>query len=243
MKVTYLITLALAFTVSAGYAQKKKETKPAKEQKTTMVLKDKKDKVSYTIGQDIGKNFKTQGIDVNPDVLLKGIKDALDGSVSLLSEEEKMKIIQEFQTELQTAHDAKMKKESEMASAENKKFFDENAKKEGITTTPSGLQYKVLAQGSGTGKSPSATDTVKVHYKGSLVNGTVFDSSYDRGEPIEFPLNGVIPGWTEGVQLMKEGDKFQFFIPSELGYGPRGAGGVIPPNAILIFEVELLKVK
>ena len=121
-------------------------------------------------------------------------------------------------------------------------FLKENAKKEGVKTTASGLQYKVLKEGEG--KSPKATDTVKVHYKGTLIDGTEFDSSYKRGEPIEFPLNGVIPGWTEGVQLMKEGAKYQFTIPSKIGYGERGTpGGPIPPNATLIFEVELIQVK
>ncbi|MCA0445455.1 MAG: FKBP-type peptidyl-prolyl cis-trans isomerase [Bacteroidetes bacterium] len=238
MKSAGILFLAIALSASAGYAQKKKETKPVKS-----VLKTQEDTVSYSIGQDIGKNFKTQGIAINPDLLVKGLKDALAGSKALLTDAEMGQCIQEFQKELQEKRMETMNKESAMATAENKKFFDENAKNEGINTTASGLQYKVLSAGPGTGKAPAATDTVKVHYKGSLTNGQVFDSSYDRGEPIEFPLNGVIPGWTEGLQLMKEGDKFQFFIPSELGYGPRGAGGVIPPNAILIFDVELLQVK
>ncbi|MDB6120923.1 MAG: FKBP-type peptidyl-prolyl cis-trans isomerase [Verrucomicrobiaceae bacterium] len=130
---------------------------------------------------------------------------------------------------------------SDIALAKGEKFLQENAAKEGVTTTASGLQYKVLTPG--TGKSPKATDTVLVHYAGTLIDGTEFDSSYKRKEPIEFPLNGVIAGWTEGVQLMSEGAKFRFFIPSKLGYGARGAGGVIGPNQALIFEVELLKVK
>ena len=129
---------------------------------------------------------------------------------------------------------------SDIALALGEKFLQENATKEGVTTTASGLQYKVLTPG--TGKSPKATDTVLVHYAGTLINGTEFDSSYKRKEPISFPLNGVIAGWTEGVQLMSEGAKFRFFIPSKLAYGARGAGGVIGPNQALIFEVELLKV-
>lgn len=130
---------------------------------------------------------------------------------------------------------------SDIALAKGEKFLQDNAAKEGVTTTASGLQYKVITEG--TGKSPKATDTVLVHYAGTLINGTEFDSSYKRKEPIEFPLNRVIAGWTEGVQLMKEGAKFRFFIPSKLAYGPRGAGRDIGPNEALIFEVELLKVK
>lgn len=129
---------------------------------------------------------------------------------------------------------------SDIALAKGEKFLEENAKKEGVTTTASGLQYKVLT--AGTGKSPKATDTVLVHYRGTLIDGTEFDSSYKRKEPISFPLNRVIAGWTEGVQLMQEGAKFEFYIPSKLGYGSRGAGRDIGPNQALIFEVELLKV-
>ncbi len=130
---------------------------------------------------------------------------------------------------------------STFAEDKGQEFLKENAKKEGVKTTASGLQYKVVKEGDG--KSPKATDTVKVHYRGTLIDGTEFDSSYKRNEPIEFPLNGVIKGWTEGLQLMKEGSKYILYIPSNLGYGARGAGGVIPPDATLIFEVELLKVK
>ena len=130
---------------------------------------------------------------------------------------------------------------SDIALAKGEKFLQDNAAKEGVVTTASGLQYKVITEGAG--KSPKATDTVLVHYAGTLINGTEFDSSYKRKEPIEFPLNRVIPGWTEGVQLMKEGAKYRFFIPSKLAYGPRGAGRDIGPNEALIFEVELLKVK
>ena len=129
---------------------------------------------------------------------------------------------------------------SDIALAKGEKFLADNAKKEGVTTTASGLQYKVITPG--TGKSPKATDTVLVHYRGTLISGVEFDSSYARREPIEFPLNGVIRGWTEGVQLMQEGAKYQFFIPSKLAYGPRGAGRDIGPNEALIFEVELIKV-
>lgn len=130
---------------------------------------------------------------------------------------------------------------SDIALAKGEKFLEDNAKKEGVTVTPSGLQYKVITPG--TGKSPKATDTVEVHYEGTLIDGTVFDSSYRRKESIEFPLNRVIAGWTEGVQLMQEGSKYRFYIPSKLAYGPRGAGRDIGPNEALIFDVELIKVK
>lgn len=130
---------------------------------------------------------------------------------------------------------------SDIALAKGEKFLEDNAKKEGVTVTASGLQYKVITPG--TGKSPKATDTVEVHYEGTLIDGTVFDSSYRRGQTIEFPLNRVIAGWTEGVQLMQEGAKYRFFIPSKLAYGARGAGGVIGPNQALIFDVELIKVR
>jgi len=130
---------------------------------------------------------------------------------------------------------------SDIAFAKGEKFLEDNAKKDGVTVTASGLQYKVITPG--TGKSPKATDTVEVHYEGTLIDGTVFDSSYRRKESIEFPLNGVIAGWTEGVQLMQEGAKYRFFIPSKLAYGSRGAGGVIGPNQALIFDVELIKVR
>lgn len=236
MKKVLLIMITVLFAVSAGMAQKKKDKKPDAE------LKSKSDKLSYAIGHDMGKNFKTQGIEINAEVFAKGLKDALTDAKMMITEEECEFVIKNFQQEMQQKQTEKMAKEAEEANVANQIFFDENAKKEGVKTTASGLQYKVISLGSDTGKTPKATDKVKVHYKGSLTDGKVFDSSYDRGEPIEFSLNGVIPGWTEGLQLMKEGDKFELYIPSNLGYGPRGAGGVIPPNAILIFEVELLKV-
>jgi len=132
---------------------------------------------------------------------------------------------------------------SQSALEKGKAFLEENASKEGVKVTESGLQYKVLEEGDPAGKSPSATDTVEVHYRGTLIDGTEFDSSYKRGQPLSFPLNRVIPGWTEGMQFMKEGAKYQFFIPSHLAYGPQGAGGIIGPNETLIFEVELLKVR
>ena len=235
MKTLVIALLGLMMISQPLSAQKKKDGKKP--------MTERKDKISYSIGYDLGKNFKEQGIEITADLVASGIKDALSGAKTALTDEEMENILKGFQMELQAKRTEAMNKEAEKANVENQKFFEENGKKEGVITTASGLQYKILSSKNDSGKSPKATNTVKVHYKGSLLNGKVFDSSYDRNEPIEFPLNGVIPGWTEGVQLMKEGDTFEFYIPSQLGYGARGAGGVIPPNAALIFVVELLEVK
>lgn len=207
-----------------------------------MELKDLKQKASYSIGADIASNMKRQEIDLDIKALVAGLSDAFAGSKMALTDAEMKDALAQFRTDLM----AKMEAKQKSAGADNKKageaFLAANAKKEGVKATASGLQYKVLKAGKGT-KSPKATDTVKVHYHGTLIDGTVFDSSVDRGEPISFPLNGVIKGWTEGVQLMKEGDKYQFTIPSELAYGDQGAGGKIGPNSTLIFDVELLAIE
>lgn len=205
-------------------------------------LKDAKQKSSYAIGMDIGNNFKRQEIDIDPKALAAGLADAISGKTQM-TEAESKQVLTEFRTSLM----AKMQEREKAAGEKNIKagedFLAANAKKEGVKTTASGLQYKVLKAGDGKGKSPKPTDTVKVHYHGTLIDGTVFDSSVERGEPAEFPVNGVIPGWTEVLQLMKEGDKWQVYIPAKLAYGERGAGGKIGPNATLIFDVELLKVQ
>ncbi len=207
-----------------------------------MELKDLKQKASYSIGAAIASNMKRQEIDLDIKALVAGLSDAFAGSKMALTDAEMKDALAQFRTDLM----AKMEAKQKSAGADNKKageaFLAANAKKEGVKATASGLQYKVLKAGKGT-KSPKATDTVKVHYHGTLIDGSVFDSSVDRGEPISFPLNGVIKGWTEGVQLMKEGDKYQFTIPSELAYGDQGAGGKIGPNSTLIFDVELLAIE
>lgn len=207
----------------------------------TPALKTQKEKVSYIIGTDIGNNFKKQGIDIEPDILMKGIKDALSGNKLLLSEKETTDIMTAYKQEFM----AKQAEATKVLGEKNKKdgeaYLAENKKKEGVKTLPSGLQYKVIADG--TGKSPKATDTVVVNYRGMLIDGTEFDSSYKRGQSATFPVNGVIPGWTEALQLMKEGSKWQIVLPSNIAYGDRGAGGNIGPNAVLIFEVELIAVK
>jgi len=198
------------------------------------------DRVSYGIGMNIGRDFKKQEIKVNPDLLAQGIRDALAGGDTLMTDEEVQQTITELQQIMQAKQQAKMKELGEANLKEGKEFLAANAKKEGIKTTASGLQYKVIEEGKG--KAPLATDKVKVHYRGTLINGEEFDSSYKRGEPVTFALNGVIKGWTEALQLMKEGSKYEIYLPAELAYGERGAAPVIGPNATLIFEVELLEV-
>lgn len=192
------------------------------------------DKISYALGLGIGHQLKNMGIEnFSVEDFAQSIKDVMeDKAIAMTS--------QEAQALLNTYFQEKQKAESQKAISEGKAFLEENAKKEGVVTTKSGLQYEILTEG--TGKQPKATDTVRCHYEGSLINGSVFDSSYKRGEPAEFGLSQVIPGWTEGVQLMKEGAKYRFYIPYLLGYGENGAGSSIPPYSTLIFDVELIKV-
>lgn len=217
-------------------------------------LKTKQDSVSYAIGVDIGRNMKRQDIELDLNVLLAGMKDAsasptpdklTDANKASnkiqLTDEQMQAVMQSFQAEMMAKVQAKRAKESEANTAQGKKFLEDNAKKEGVKTTASGLQYKVITANP-SGKSPADTSTVRVHYKGTLIDGTEFDSSYKRGQPTEFPVNGVIKGWTEALKLMKTGEKFQLFIPSELAYGAQGAPPSISPNATLVFEVELLAI-
>lgn len=198
------------------------------------------DRVSYGIGMNIGRDFSNQDIQVNADLLAQGIKDVQAGGSTLMSEEEVQQTIAELQKILQTKQAAKVKELGDANKQAGAEFLAANAKKEGVKTTASGLQYQVIEEG--TGKIPTATDKVKVHYRGTLVDGTEFDSSYQRGEPAVFPVNGVIKGWTEALQLMKEKAKYRLFIPADLAYGERGAGPVIGPNSTLIFDVELMEV-
>lgn len=192
------------------------------------------DKLSYAWGLAMGMQLKGMGVkEIDSESFKDGVKVAFDGGTPLITTEEAQKLINDYLEDLQ-------KKATEAAQSESKAFLDENAKKEGVKVTASGLQYKVLKEGEGA--TPTAEDEVTVHYTGKLLNGTVFDSSVNRGEPATFPLNRVIPGWTEGVQLMKEGSKYEFYIPSDLAYGPQGIPNVIPPHSTLIFEVELIKV-
>ena len=200
------------------------------------------DNVSYALGLGIGSQLKSMGAEsLNIDDFAQAIKDVLNDSELKISMADPQKIVQKFFQEQEAKQRAAMAETGKKLKAEGEAYLAENAKKDGVITTASGLQYTVLKEG--TGKSPKATDTVVCHYEGFLTNGTVFDSSIQRGEPAAFPLNGVIAGWTEGLQLMKEGGKNRFFIPYHLAYGEAGAAGSIPPYAALIFDVELIEVK
>ena len=201
---------------------------------------DAKAKESYSLGYQFGQNMKAQGIDLDLEIYAAGIRDALSGTSPQLSPDEIRTVVTELQKRITAARQKENKALADKNLAEARAFLEENKKKEGVITLPSGLQYKVLTEGSG--KTPKATDSVTVHYRGTLVDGKEFDSSHKRGQPTTFEVGKVIRGWTEALQLMKEGSKWQLFIPSALGYGDRGAGPV-PPNSTLIFEVELLAVK
>ena len=204
-------------------------------------LKDLQDKESYSLGYQFGQTMKSQGIELDLDVYTAAIRDALGGKAPLLTQEEIRTLISDLQKRVAAERQKELKEVAAKNLADGKGFLVDNGKKEGITTRPSGLQYKVLSTGSG--KTPKATDTVTVHYRGTFMNGTEFDSSVGRGQPATFQVNGVIPGWTEALQLMNEGAKWQLFIPPDLAYGERGMPPRIPPNSILIFEVELISVK
>lgn len=204
-------------------------------------LKTDNDKIAYMIGHQIGTNFKRDGIEVDLNIMQAAMKDAIAGTKSQLSPEDTQKLMMDFQKSLQAKAEAKAKVEGEKNATAGKAFLAENGKKSGVKTTASGLQYKVLTEGKG--EAPKATDTVSVNYKGTLLDGTEFDSSYKRNKPATFAVGGVIKGWTEALQVMKPGAKYELWIPSELAYGERGAGEQIGPNSTLHFEVELLSIE
>jgi FKBP-type peptidyl-prolyl cis-trans isomerase FklB len=229
MKACFLRCLtAVSLLTGAAYAQDKLE------------LKDVRQRASYSIGADIAGSLKRQDLDLDSKALLAGMADALAGKTQL-TEAEMKEVLNQFRTELSTKMEARQKVDAEKNLKEGAAFLETNGKKEGVKTTASGLQYKVLK--AGTGKTPKETDSVKVNYHGTLIDGTVFDSSVDRGEPVTFGVTQVIPGWVEALQLMKEGDKWQLFVPAKLAYGERSPGGKIGPNCTLIFDVELLGIE
>jgi len=218
-----LILLTLVYASSGIFAQKNKP----------LQLKNELDSVSYSLGSVIGQSMKSAGItQLNDALFLHAIKEALSGKEPLFNQQQVNNIMQNY---MMKAHQAKARKNLE----DGKKFLAENSKKQGVVTLPSGLQYKVITEGQG--QSPTLNDEVTCHYRGTFIDGKVFDSSYDRGEPARFPVNGVIKGWTEALQLMKQGSKWMLYIPADLGYGEQNVPG-IEPNSVLIFEVELLSV-
>ena len=206
----------------------------------TNVLGDEKSRVSYAIGMMLGHNWQQQGLEVDPDITARAIKDVQTGGAMLLSQAEMQQTLTAFQKELKVKQQKIQEEKAVKNKAEGADFLAANKAKPGVVTLPDGLQYTVLTEGSGA--MPQADNVVSVHYRGTLLDGTEFDSSYKRGQPAQFPVNGVIRGWTEALQLMKTGSKWKLFIPSELAYGENGQRS-IPPNSVLIFEVELLSVQ
>ena len=209
---------------------------------TALTLKTQKEKASYALGMKIGGDLRKQGVNaaVDPALAARGFKDALAGSKLQLSDDEMRAVLMQLQNQVRDKQQAKAHEEGSAARKEGADFLAANKSKEGVVTLPSGLQYKILKEG--VGPKPTANDTVSCNYRGTLLNGKEFDSSYKRGEPTSFPVNGVIKGWTEALQLMPVGSKWQLFIPADMAYGDRGAGGDIGPGETLIFEVELLSI-
>jgi len=203
-------------------------------------LKSENDKINYSVGYRLGSDFKRQGVEMNSAIVQKGIDDATGGGEALMTEEEMRTVMVNMATRLKAEQMEKMKQQGAENSKTGEAFLAENAGKEGVKTTDSGLQYKVITAGEG--KSPQKSDKVTVHYRGTLIDGTEFDSSYSRNKPATFGVGQVIPGWTEALLMMKEGDKWEIVLPSKLAYGERGAGAKIPPNSTLVFEVELISV-
>jgi len=236
---------AKAQAASPAGAQKAPPAKtgPATKPRTQSVLtlKTQKDKLSYALGMNLGSNLHKEKLEVDPAIVLRGLKDALAAGKMLLTEDEARATLTQLQTEVRSKQQEKMKVAGEMNKKEGVEFLAANKSKEGVVILPSGLQYKILTEG--TGPKPTASDTVVCNYRGTLISGAEFDSSYKRGQPASFQVNGVIKGWTEALQLMPAGSKWQLFVPAELGYGDRGAGADIGPGATLIFEVELLSIQ
>ncbi len=235
-------------TAPAATTSKTPAKKPATTAKTAAPateLKTRKEKFSYALGMNIGNglgaNLKKQAVEVDPNLVAEGLKDSMGGSKTRLTEEEAKTVLTDMQNEVRKEQQEKMKEAGEKNKSEGEKFLADNKGKEGVVTLPSGLQYKILTEGKG--PKPAASDTVVCNYKGTLIDGTEFDSSYKRGQPATFPVSGVIKGWTEALQLMPVGSKWQLFIPSSLAYGERGAGAEIGPDATLIFEVELISIQ
>jgi FKBP-type peptidyl-prolyl cis-trans isomerase FklB len=229
MKSIIIACIGILLTVSVSFAGDKTE------------LKSQNDKVNYSIGYQIGGDFKRQDVEIQSEIIVKGIQDAISGAKPLLTPKEMRTTLVDLKKRITAAQKEKNQQLADKNLAAGKAYLEENSKKKGVTTLPSGLQYKVIRKGSGA--MPKETDNVTVHYRGTLINGTEFDSSYRRSKPVTFRADRVIAGWKEALQLMKEGAKWQLFIPANLAYGERGAGAKIPPSSTLVFEVELISVK
>jgi len=226
---TKIILLSICFSIPALFSCN------GQKGKSNVNLKTKEDSVAYSIGVSIGTNMKKDEIDkLNMDLLIKGMQQSIKGDSTAVNSAQAITIIQSYLGD-------KQRMKSEAAKEEGKKYLEANKSKPGVVTTASGLQYLVMKEG--TGPKPLATDTVIVHYHGTLIDGTVFESTVERNQPVEYPVNQFVPGWTEALQLMNSGSKWKLFIPSELGYGERAMGPMIKPNSTLVFELELLGVK
>jgi len=229
-------------TPKTSTTNKPASTTPRTGTSTTLTLKTQREKNSYALGMNIGSGLKKQGAtaSVDPILVSRGLRDALSGGKTAMTEDEMRAALQQLMTEVRSAQEAKSHQEGATARKDGEAFLAANKSKDGVQTLPDGLQYKILQQGSG--PKPTANDTVTVNYRGTLISGKEFDSSYKRGQPISFPVGGVIKGWTEALQLMPVGSKWQLFIPADLAYGDRGAGSDIGPGETLIFDVELLSI-
>jgi len=245
--VMFFLSCLLAITVNAaGENAKQKEkseetvvsTKQDNEPRENL-LKTEMDKVSYAIGIQMGQNFKKQGIEIRVEPLMQGLRDVMKDKELILSQDEMQQVMMSFQKRMQAEQQERQKAEGSINLAEGNSFLEKNKKNKGVKELPSGLQYKIIKKG--TGKTPTANSKVKTHYRGTLIDGAEFDSSYKRNAPAEFPVGGVIKGWTEALQLMKEGAKWELYIPANLAYGERGRPS-IPANSTLIFEIELLEI-
>jgi FKBP-type peptidyl-prolyl cis-trans isomerase FklB len=214
---------------------------PATKTQKPMTLDTQKDKLSYAIGMNFGASLRKQSVEVDPNVLVKGLKDSLAGSKTLLTDDESHALITGLQADMRKKQEEKMAQAGDSNLKQGQEFLAANKSKEGVVTLPSGLQYKILQAGSGA--KPTSSDSVVCNYRGTTIDGKEFDSSYKRGQPATFPVSGVIKGWTEALQLMPVGSKWQLFIPGDLAYGARGAGPDIGPNATLVFEVELISIQ
>ena len=234
-------TAAKTGTTTQPSSTAKPRTATSATSSQALTLKTQKDKLSYAIGMNIGQSMKKDSLDIDPAIMARALKDALTGSKPLMTDEEAKTVITAFRTEMMKKQQAKAQQAGEANKLAGQKFLNENKTKDGVVTLPSGLQYKIIKQG--TGPKPTASDTVVTNYRGTLIDGTEFDSSYKSGKPVTFGVGQVIKGWTEALQLMPVGSKWQLFIPSDLAYGERSPGAEIGPNSTLIFDIELLSIQ